>query len=176
MSESGEMSVPVNQYDTLSAANQLGLYLALSEPYVKIGLSRSPVDRLIKLREANPHKIRMVAAWWVPLATAARAEAYCHQRFLHAWHRSEWFSVGVKEARSVVKSVAAAACASRGRALRGAPLPLAADLERRLQLRSKAPHSRRVLANSMGGHPQATDEETANELMLRTFTPNRRFF
>lgn len=142
----GDLAFPPNQYDAVPGVKPCALYVVLSKPFVKFGVASDPVARLIDLRAANPHPLRMVAAWWLPRAVVKRAEAYCHQHFMADWHRNEWFSTEAKEARRVAKLIATAAAASRNRPLQAVSLPLAADLERALRLRRNGPTSLQLLA------------------------------
>lgn len=91
----------------------VGLYLIVSEPFVKVGISTNPCARLRAAATTNPHGVRMPVAYWVPADLARSAEAYCHAKLLPWHHHGEWFRIDVQQARWLVFAIATKACSAR---------------------------------------------------------------
>ena len=52
------------------------LYVIESEPYVKIGLASDPAKRLMSLFCSNPHSVRFIVGYYVPMACATRGAKF----------------------------------------------------------------------------------------------------
>lgn len=96
------------------------LYVIESQPYVKIGLARDPAKRFMNLFCSSPHPLSFVVGYWIPLACAPRAEAFCHSKLMPYHHRGEWFTASLALARKVVWTVASRAVSAHGYAKPGA--------------------------------------------------------
>jgi len=100
---------------------ETALYVAVSEPFVKVGIALNPAKRLGSLSGSSPHPIRMIAAYFIPEGHAKLAEAYCHRLLMPFHHRGEWFTCEPEMARKVVYTVCDKAARSRRTTVRIVP-------------------------------------------------------
>jgi len=85
-----------------------------SEGPTKIGIARSPLNRLISLQTACPFKLKIFAAYVFdyegPFATqhnAVRVERRCHEVNSSSRLEGEWFRLSVSDAVASILGVAA---------------------------------------------------------------------
>jgi hypothetical protein len=82
------------------------LYLMEAGPFVKVGMSRKPDNRVRELRTGASHRIELREQFKLPKPGARTKEAACHRLLKPFRSSGEWFKVRLEVAEAVIRHVA----------------------------------------------------------------------